>query len=106
MKYYNNCIFFNVQKDFIIQSGDPTGTGKGGDSVFKCVPGSSCRSFSVCHVLARLLALRDWGALHSVALHTVLLGGGGPPFRRLIFVVTGFCLVTRPASLTTKSRRS
>ena len=37
MKYYNNCIFFNVQKDFIIQSGDPTGTGKGGDSVFKCV---------------------------------------------------------------------
>ena len=37
MKYYNNCLFFNVQKDFIIQSGDPTGTGKGGDSVFKCV---------------------------------------------------------------------
>lgn len=42
MKYYNNCIFFNVQKDFIIQSGDPTGTGKGGDSVFKCVPHRWC----------------------------------------------------------------
>lgn len=28
MKYYNNNLFFNVQKNFIIQSGDPTGTGK------------------------------------------------------------------------------
>ncbi len=37
LKYYNNCIFFNVQKDFIIQSGDPTNTGKGGDSLNKCV---------------------------------------------------------------------
>jgi peptidyl-prolyl cis-trans isomerase-like 4 len=38
LKYYNNCIFFNVQKDFIIQAGDPTNTGKGGDSLNKCAP--------------------------------------------------------------------
>jgi cyclophilin family peptidyl-prolyl cis-trans isomerase len=25
MKYYNNVLFFNVQQNFIIQSGDPTG---------------------------------------------------------------------------------
>ena len=33
VKYYNNCMFFNVQKNFIIQTGDPTNTGKGGESV-------------------------------------------------------------------------
>lgn len=35
IKYYNNCLFHSVQKDFIVQTGDPTGTGKGGDSVYK-----------------------------------------------------------------------
>lgn len=34
MKYYNNCIFHNVQRNFIAQTGDPTGSGKGGDSVY------------------------------------------------------------------------
>lgn len=34
VKYYNNCIFYNIQKDFIVQTGDPTGTGKGGQSIF------------------------------------------------------------------------
>ena len=24
-KYYNNCLFFNVQQNFIAQTGDPTG---------------------------------------------------------------------------------
>ncbi|KAI9140202.1 cyclophilin-like domain-containing protein [Paraphysoderma sedebokerense] len=34
IKYYNFNLFFNVQKDFMAQTGDPTGTGKGGESVF------------------------------------------------------------------------
>jgi hypothetical protein len=34
MKYYNNCIFHNVQENFIAQTGDPTGTGRGGDSIW------------------------------------------------------------------------
>jgi peptidyl-prolyl cis-trans isomerase-like 4 len=34
VKYYNNCIFHNVQRNFIAQTGDPTGTGKGGESVY------------------------------------------------------------------------
>ena len=25
VKYYNNCLFFNVQQNFIAQTGDPTG---------------------------------------------------------------------------------
>ena len=31
-RYYNNCLFFNIQKDFVAQTGDPTGTGNGGTS--------------------------------------------------------------------------
>ena len=34
IKYYNNVLFHNVQNNFIVQTGDPTGTGKGGDSVY------------------------------------------------------------------------
>ena len=33
-KYYNNVLFHSVQKDFIVQTGDPTGTGKGGESIY------------------------------------------------------------------------
>lgn len=34
IKYYNNNIFFNIQKGFMIQTGDPTNTGKGGESIY------------------------------------------------------------------------
>ncbi len=34
IKYYNNVLFHNVQSNFIVQTGDPTGTGRGGDSVY------------------------------------------------------------------------
>ncbi len=34
IKYYNNCLFYNVQPNFIAQTGDPTGTGRGGESVY------------------------------------------------------------------------
>ena len=32
--YYNDIIFHRVTKDFMIQCGDPTGTGRGGESVW------------------------------------------------------------------------
>ena len=44
-KYYNNCLFHSVEKDFIAQSGDPTNTGKGGESVFGLEKGEECRFF-------------------------------------------------------------
>ncbi|VWU50221.1 peptidyl-prolyl cis-trans isomerase [Hepatocystis sp. ex Piliocolobus tephrosceles] len=34
MGYYNNTIFHRVIPDYIIQGGDPTGTGKGGKSIY------------------------------------------------------------------------
>ncbi|KAJ7559325.1 hypothetical protein O6H91_04G079400 [Diphasiastrum complanatum] len=45
MKYYNNCLFHLVQKDFIMQTGDPTGTGSGGDSMYKLLYGDQARFF-------------------------------------------------------------
>lgn len=37
MKYYNGCLFHKVEKDFLAQTGDRTGTGTGGDSLYKLV---------------------------------------------------------------------
>lgn len=33
VKYYNGVIFHSVEKDYLAQTGDPTGTGRGGQSV-------------------------------------------------------------------------
>ena len=35
IKYYNGCLFHTIQKDFTAQTGDPTGTGTAGDSIYK-----------------------------------------------------------------------
>ncbi|CAI8017811.1 Peptidyl-prolyl cis-trans isomerase-like 1 [Geodia barretti] len=32
--YYNNCKFHRIIKEFMIQGGDPTGTGRGGSSIY------------------------------------------------------------------------
>eukprot|EP00249_Psilotum_nudum_P015471 c25343_g1_i1 orf=356-2314(-) len=45
IKYYNNCLFHTVQKDFIAQTGDPMGTGSGGDSIYKFLYGDQARFF-------------------------------------------------------------
>ncbi|KAK1387897.1 Peptidyl-prolyl cis-trans isomerase [Heracleum sosnowskyi] len=45
IKYYNGCLFHNVQKDFTAQTGDPTGTGSGGDSIYKYLYGDQARFF-------------------------------------------------------------
>lgn len=32
--YYNNTVFHRIVKNFVIQGGDPTGTGRGGQSIY------------------------------------------------------------------------
>jgi len=39
IKYYNNCLFHTVQKDYIAQAGDPTNIGNGGTSIYGKLPG-------------------------------------------------------------------
>lgn len=45
IKYYNGCLFHTVQKDFTAQTGDPSGTGSGGDSIYKFLYGDQARFF-------------------------------------------------------------
>ncbi|CAN9507574.1 unnamed protein product [Ophioblennius macclurei] len=47
IKYYNYCLVHNVQRDFIFQTGDPTGTGRGGESVYSKLYGDQARYFDV-----------------------------------------------------------
>ena len=35
VKYYHGCLFWSVEANFIAQTGDPTGTGKGGSNVWE-----------------------------------------------------------------------
>ena len=35
VKFYNYCLFHNVQPGFMAQTGDPEGTGRGGESIYK-----------------------------------------------------------------------
>ena len=32
--YYNNVTFHRIVRDFMVQGGDPTGTGRGGESIY------------------------------------------------------------------------
>lgn len=45
IKYYNWNLFFTVQSNFIAQTGDPTGTGTGGESIYGFVLGEKARYF-------------------------------------------------------------
>ena len=46
IKYYNNALFYNVQRNFLLQTGDPTNTGRGGDSVWGVLYGEQARFFN------------------------------------------------------------
>jgi len=45
IKYFNNHLFFRVQKDYIAQTGDPRNDGTGGGSIFAKLPGLAQRYF-------------------------------------------------------------
>jgi peptidyl-prolyl cis-trans isomerase-like 4 len=39
MKYYNNCLFYDVQKGYLAQTGDPSNAGGGGTSIWGLLSG-------------------------------------------------------------------
>jgi len=45
IKYYNYCLFHSVQQNFLAQTGDPTGRGNGGESVFRFLYGDQAKFF-------------------------------------------------------------
>ncbi|CAH8499523.1 unnamed protein product [Dicrocoelium dendriticum] len=45
MKAYNFCVFHSVQKNLVAQTGDPSGTGRGGSSIFEYLYGSQAKFF-------------------------------------------------------------
>lgn len=46
IKYFHGALFFNVQENFMVQTGDPTGTGKGGTSVYGELYGAQANYFA------------------------------------------------------------
>lgn len=47
VKYYHHSPFYSVQKNFVAQSGDPTGTGRDGESIFSMVYGEQAKYFEM-----------------------------------------------------------
>ncbi|XP_071135253.1 peptidyl-prolyl cis-trans isomerase-like 4 [Mytilus edulis] len=45
VKYYNFCLFHSVQRNFIAQTGDPDGNGRGGESIYGTLYGEQARYF-------------------------------------------------------------
>lgn len=45
-KYFNGVLFFNVQENFMVQSGDPSGTGRGGQSLYGQLYGPQANFFA------------------------------------------------------------
>ncbi|KAF2068981.1 hypothetical protein CYY_009700 [Polysphondylium violaceum] len=45
VKYYNGCLFYNVEKDFLVETGDPTNTGKSGQSIYGLLYGEEANHF-------------------------------------------------------------
>ena len=46
IKYYNDCLIFKVQKDYIAQTGDKKNNGSGGHSIYSKLPGLAQRYFA------------------------------------------------------------
>ncbi|KAF0898411.1 hypothetical protein E2562_007249 [Oryza meyeriana var. granulata] len=58
--YYDNVIFHRIIKDFIVQGGDPTGTGRGGESIYGAKFEDEIRS-ELKHTGAGILSMANAG---------------------------------------------
>ena len=46
-KYYNFCLFHSIQTNFIAHTGDPSGTGRGGESIYRDLYGEQAKYFDI-----------------------------------------------------------
>ncbi|KAL3883550.1 hypothetical protein ACJMK2_029803 [Sinanodonta woodiana] len=53
VKYYNFSLFHSIQRNLVAQTGDPTGTGRGGASIFHQLYGDQARYFE-CEMTPRI----------------------------------------------------
>ncbi|KAF1324068.1 Lrr-containing protein, partial [Globisporangium splendens] len=88
--YYNNTIFHRIIKDFMIQGGDPTGTGRGGESVY----GGKFEdeiSKELKHTGAGVLSMANAGPNTNGSKHTVFgrISDGMKVIQRMGLVPTG-----------------
>ena len=79
IKYYNDVLFHTVIRDFVVQTGDPTGTGKGGDSVYGKLYGEQARFFE-----DEIRATLKHGAKGTVSMAS----GGGENRNASQFLIT------------------
>lgn len=63
-KYFHFCLFHSIQTNFIAQTGDPTGTGRGGESAFRQMYGDQATNFDM--EKKPLIKHRKRGALSMV----------------------------------------
>ncbi|KAH8865198.1 Peptidyl-prolyl cis-trans isomerase-like 4 [Schistosoma japonicum] len=68
MKHFNFCLFHSVQKNLVAQSGDPSGTGRGGWSFYRHLYGEQARYFDaekkpkISHSRKGLISMVDNGS--------------------------------------------
>nr|CAG4645642.1 EOG090X0971 [Lynceus sp. MCZ IZ 141354] len=72
IKAYNLCLFYYVERDFIAQTGDPTGTGRGGESIYGKMYGEQARFFEA-EEMPKLKHLKP-GTLSMVNVGNNMLG--------------------------------
>ncbi|VDD82769.1 unnamed protein product [Mesocestoides corti] len=51
--YYSGCLFHSVQRNLVAQTGDPTGTGRGGSSIYEQLYGEQARFFD-CELVPKI----------------------------------------------------
>ncbi|KZP00319.1 cyclophilin-like protein [Calocera viscosa TUFC12733] len=79
--YYNLNAFFNVSKDFLAQTGDPSATGTGGESIWSLLaPGSSTPRYFTPEILPKLKHTTRGSVSMAVAPSPDGKGGCGSQF--------------------------
>lgn len=87
-KYYHGTLFHRVERGFVAQAGDPTGTGRGGDSVYARLYGPQARFFHADPPLAGAEDASSPAATTHARRGTVSMVGAGRGLAASQFLIT------------------